>query len=91
MKSVPVKHTSNGEIDMADLRAKCELHSANLGAIMVTYPSTYGVFEPNIREVCSIVHEHKGQVYLDGANMNAQVACRACSPAALLSPPSPLP
>jgi glycine dehydrogenase len=73
MKVVAVACDRHGNIDANDLRAKAELHSKNLAAIMVTYPSTHGVFEPNIREVCAIVHEHGGQVYLDGANMNAQV------------------
>jgi glycine dehydrogenase len=66
-----------GSIDLADLEQKARQHSAKLAALMVTYPSTYGVFEENIRRICEIVHEHGGQVYLDGANMNAQVGlCR---------------
>src|SRR6185503_19148742 len=56
-----------------DLRAKAEKHAGQLGALMVTYPSTHGVFEGTIREVCDVVHRHGGQVYMDGANMNAQV------------------
>ncbi|MDX9911252.1 MAG: aminomethyl-transferring glycine dehydrogenase [Phycisphaerales bacterium] len=75
---VPVACDDMGNIDIADLRAKAEQHAANLGAIMVTYPSTHGVFEDTIRDVCAIVHEHGGQVYMDGANMNAQVGL--CSP-----------
>src|SRR5687768_8840870 len=73
MKVVVVKNETNGNIDMADLKAKAAEHARNLGAIMVTYPSTYGVFEEQIVDVCKIVHEHGGQVYLDGANMNAMV------------------
>ncbi len=63
----------DGNIDMADLRAKAELHAANLAALMVTYPSTHGVFEETIRDICQLIHRHGGQVYMDGANMNAQV------------------
>eukprot|EP00127_Corallochytrium_limacisporum_P007325 Clim_evm12s247 gene=Clim_evmTU12s247 len=74
MDVVAVKNAPNGEIDLTDLKAKCEKHSKELAAIMVTYPSTYGVFDDNIKDVCDLVHEHGGQVYLDGANMNAQVA-----------------
>ncbi|HMM93152.1 aminomethyl-transferring glycine dehydrogenase [Bradyrhizobium sp.] len=62
-----------GDVDVDDLRAKAEQHSKNLAAVMITYPSTHGVFEEHITEICDIVHEHGGQVYLDGANMNAQV------------------
>jgi glycine dehydrogenase len=63
----------DGNIDVADLSAKAEKHAANLAALMVTYPSTHGVFEIAIREICDIVHQHGGQVYMDGANLNAQV------------------
>jgi glycine dehydrogenase len=73
MKVVVVKTNDRGEIDLADLRAKAVEHKDTLGALMVTYPSTHGVFEDTIKEVCRIVHEHGGQVYMDGANMNAQV------------------
>jgi len=73
MDVVPVRTDENGSIDVDDLRAKAGEHAGTLGAIMVTYPSTHGVFEARIREVCEIVHEHGGQVYIDGANMNAQV------------------
>ena len=73
MNVVVVKNTDAGDIDMADLEAKAREHSQNLAAIMVTYPSTYGVFDPTIVDICKIVHEHGGQVYLDGANMNAMV------------------
>ncbi|HUG54003.1 MAG TPA: aminomethyl-transferring glycine dehydrogenase [Vicinamibacteria bacterium] len=72
-KVVVVACDEKGNIDVADLRRKAEEHRSRLGALMVTYPSTYGVFEETIREVCAIVHEHGGQVYMDGANMNAQV------------------
>ncbi|KLU82912.1 glycine dehydrogenase [Magnaporthiopsis poae ATCC 64411] len=79
MRVVPIKcDAKTGNLDVEDLRAKCEQHREELGAIMVTYPSTFGVFEPRIKEVCDIVHEHGGQVYMDGANMNAQVGL--CSP-----------
>ena len=70
---VVVKATANGEIDIEDLRAKAIEHKDNLGALMVTYPSTHGVYEKGITEVIEIVHEYGGQVYMDGANMNAQV------------------
>jgi len=74
---VPVACDLRGNIDLADLKARAAEHADRLAAIMVTYPSTHGVFEPGIRELCRIVHEHGGQVYLDGANMNAQVGlCR---------------
>ena len=62
-----------GDVDVDDLRAKAEKHSKNLAAVMITYPSTHGVFEEHIRDICDIVHGHGGQVYLDGANLNAQV------------------
>ncbi|KAM5447724.1 glycine decarboxylase subunit P [Microsporum audouinii] len=79
MRVVPVKcDTATGNLDVADLRAKCEKHKDELGAIMITYPSTYGVFEPSIKEVCEVVHQYGGQVYMDGANMNAQIGL--CSP-----------
>ncbi len=73
MKVVVVKVGDDGSIDLDDLRAKAGEHAERLGAIMVTYPSTHGVFEEEIRQVCDIVHEHGGLVYLDGANLNAQV------------------
>ncbi|MGE0872160.1 MAG: aminomethyl-transferring glycine dehydrogenase [Kofleriaceae bacterium] len=73
MQVVVVASAPDGTIDLNDLRAKAEQHAAKLGALMVTYPSTHGVFEDGIREVCAIVHRHGGQVYMDGANMNAQV------------------
>ncbi|MGM0636595.1 MAG: aminomethyl-transferring glycine dehydrogenase [Bacteroidota bacterium] len=73
MKVVVVKATEHGNVDVEDLRAKAEKHSDNLAALMVTYPSTHGVFESTIREITGIIHQHGGQVYMDGANMNAQV------------------
>ncbi len=77
MKVVVVKCDEHGNVDVDDLRAKADKHADTLAALMVTYPSTHGVFEARIREICEIVHEHGGQVYLDGANMNAQVGlCR---------------
>lgn len=76
-KVVAVACLKDGDIDLADLRVKAEQHKADLAALMVTYPSTHGVFETTIREICEIVHSHGGQVYMDGANMNAQVGlCR---------------
>jgi glycine dehydrogenase len=79
MRVVVVKTNARGEIDLDDLRAKAAQHADTLGALMVTYPSTHGVFEDSIREVCRTVHEHGGQVYMDGANLNAQVGL--CRPA----------
>jgi glycine dehydrogenase len=77
LKVVPVACDSEGNIDLADLRAKAGQHQSNLAALMVTYPSTHGVFEESIKEICDIVHAHGGQVYMDGANLNAQVGlCR---------------
>jgi glycine dehydrogenase len=78
-KVVSVACLKDGDIDLADLRAKVDEHARDLAALMVTYPSTHGVFEPTIREICDIVHAHGGQVYMDGANMNAQ--CGLCRPA----------
>ena len=77
MRVVAVQSDANGNIDVEDLRAKAAAHGDALAALMVTYPSTHGVFESSIREICRIVHQHGGQVYMDGANMNAQVGlCR---------------
>src|SRR5213596_948067 len=77
LKVVAVATLKDGNIDLAHLRAKADEHAHHLAVLMVTYPSTHGVFEPAIREICEIVHRHGGQVYLDGANMNAQVGlCR---------------
>jgi len=77
MKVVVTKCDAEGNVDLDDLRAKCELHSAKLAAVMVTYPSTYGVFDPQIKELCALVHQHGGRVYVDGANMNALVGVAA--------------
>ncbi|MEB3190960.1 MAG: aminomethyl-transferring glycine dehydrogenase [Snowella sp.] len=79
MKVIPVKCDGDGNIDVADLTAKAEKYAANLAALMVTYPSTHGVFEEGITEICEIIHQYGGQVYMDGANMNAQVGL--CRPA----------
>ncbi len=68
---------ANGNVDMADLQAKCEQHSTNLAAVMITYPSTHGVFETQVKELCALVHQHGGRVYVDGANMNALVGVAA--------------
>jgi len=68
---------AQGNVDMADLQAKCEQHSANLAAVMITYPSTHGVFETSVKELCALVHAHGGRVYVDGANMNALVGVAA--------------
>jgi glycine dehydrogenase len=79
MKVVVVKTDERGNIDVADLRSKAEEHALNLAALMVTYPSTHGVFEESIVEICEVVHKYGGQVYMDGANMNAMVGL--CRPA----------
>ncbi len=77
LRVVPVACDSQGNIEVADLRAKAAAHKNDLAALMVTYPSTHGVFEETIKEICQIIHAHGGQVYMDGANMNAQVGlCR---------------
>lgn len=73
MKVVVVKCDHLGNIDIVDLKDKIEQHRDNLSCIMITYPSTHGVYEEGVREVCELVHQAGGQVYLDGANMNAQV------------------
>ncbi|AVG18256.1 glycine dehydrogenase (aminomethyl-transferring) [Chromobacterium vaccinii] len=73
MQVVVVKCDDAGNVDVADLKAKAEQHAANLAALMITYPSTHGVFEQGIKQICEIVHAHGGQVYMDGANLNAQV------------------
>ena len=79
MRVVTIKcEQRTGNLDMDDLKAKCEKYSEELGAIMVTYPSTFGVFEPQIKEACKMVHDYGGQVYMDGANLNAQIGL--CSP-----------
>jgi glycine dehydrogenase len=77
MKVVGIACDDHGNIDVDDLKAKAEKHSSELSALMVTYPSTHGVFEEAIQEICAVIHSHGGQVYMDGANMNAQVGiCR---------------
>lgn len=73
MKVVPVKVHTTGYLDLEDLRAKASQHRDKLAAFMVTYPSTYGVFENGVEEACQIIHENGGQVYLDGANFNAMI------------------
>ncbi len=73
MQVVVVECDDNGNVDVADLRAKAEKHAADLAALMITYPSTHGVFEESIREICDLIHQYGGQVYMDGANLNAQV------------------
>ncbi|MDN6276614.1 aminomethyl-transferring glycine dehydrogenase [Psychrobacter sp.] len=73
MKVVVVKTDENGNVDIEDLTAKTEEYSQHLGALMITYPSTHGVFEEGVRDICDLIHKHGGQVYMDGANMNAQV------------------
>jgi len=72
-KVIPVQSAENGDIDVADFREKAELHKNDLAGCMITYPSTHGVFEETVHEVCAITHEYGGQVYIDGANMNAMV------------------
>ena len=78
MQVVVVQCDEHGNVDLADLTAKSEKHAANLGAIMITYPSTHGVFEAEVRAICEVVHAHGGQVYIDGANLNAMVGL--CQP-----------
>jgi len=78
---VVVDCDESGNIDVADLKAKAEQHAGNLSCLMITYPSTHGVFEEAVKEVCAIIHQHGGQVYMDGANLNAQVGLT--SPAAI--------
>ena len=77
MQVVVTQCDENGNVDMADLQAKCEQHSANLAAVMITYPSTHGVFETQVKALCELVHQHGGRVYVDGANMNALVGVAA--------------
>jgi glycine dehydrogenase len=73
MEVIIVRCDAHGNVDLGDLQTKCDQHANRLAALMVTYPSTHGVFEEAIREVCDIVHRAGGQVYVDGANLNAQV------------------
>ncbi len=90
MQVVVVASDERGNIDVADLSAKADEHAAQLSALMVTYPSTHGVFEGSIREICEIVHGHGGQVYMDGANLNAQVGlCRPARPRCRRLPSQP--
>ncbi len=77
MKVVVTACDAQGNVDMADLQAKCEQYSANLAAVMITYPSTHGVFETGVKDLCALVHRHGGRVYVDGANMNALVGLAA--------------
>jgi glycine dehydrogenase len=77
LQVVVVKCDAMGNVDLDDLRAKCEKHRAELAAVMITYPSTYGIFDPHVKELCAIVKEHGGRVYVDGANMNALVGLAA--------------
>jgi glycine dehydrogenase len=77
MQVVVTKCDENGNVDMQDLQAKCEQHSQNLACVMITYPSTHGVFETQVKELCELVHRHGGRVYVDGANMNALVGVAA--------------
>ncbi len=77
MQVVVTKCDAMGNVDLADLRARCEQHSANLACVMITYPSTHGVFEVQVKELCELVHRHGGRVYVDGANMNALVGVAA--------------
>ena len=77
MKVVVVKALENGYVDVEDLKLKAAQHAANLSGIMITYPSTYGVYEETIKDITAIIHQHGGQVYMDGANMNAQVGLTA--------------
>jgi glycine dehydrogenase len=77
MKVVVVKALDNGYIDVEDLQAKAVQHAANLAGVMITYPSTYGVYEETVKDITAIIHKHGGQVYMDGANMNAQVGLTA--------------
>ena len=81
MRVVVIRSKTDGSVDVDDLRAKAAEHGSHLACLMITYPSTHGVFEDDIRQICDIVHEHGGQVYMDGANMNAQVGLT--SPAAI--------
>ena len=77
LQVVVIKCNAQGEVDMADLQAKCERHARQLAAMMITYPSTYGLFDAQVKELCAMVHRHGGRVYVDGANMNALVGLAA--------------
>ena len=80
MKVVPIDCDEDGNIDIKDLKEKAQTHSENLSSLMITYPSTLGVFETSVTEVCDIIHSHGGFVYIDGANFNAMVGL--CYPGA---------
>src|SRR5690606_36464171 len=73
LKVVVTQCDEQGNVDLADLQAQCENHAAHLACVMITYPSTHGVFETQVKRLCEIVHHHGGRVYLDGANLNAMV------------------
>ena len=73
MKVVPIGDDGHGNIDVEDVRAKCEKYAGKISSAMITYPSTHGVFESRVREVCEIIHDAGGQIYMDGANLNAMV------------------
>ncbi|MEO7150390.1 MAG: glycine dehydrogenase (aminomethyl-transferring), partial [Burkholderiaceae bacterium] len=77
LQVVVTKCDAEGNVDLADLTAKCERHADRLSCVMITYPSTYGVFDPRVKEICAVVHRHGGRVYVDGANMNAMVGVAA--------------
>jgi glycine dehydrogenase len=77
MQVVVTACDANGNVDLGDLKAKCEQHSGNLACVMITYPSTHGVFEMQVKELCALIHQHGGRVYVDGANMNALVGVAA--------------
>ncbi|MEY4564393.1 MAG: hypothetical protein RLZZ618_3670 [Pseudomonadota bacterium] len=77
MQVVVTRCDANGNVDLVDLKAKCEQYSDRISCVMITYPSTYGVFEPRVKELCALVHQHGGRVYVDGANMNALVGVAA--------------
>ena len=89
MQVVVTKCDENGNVDMVDLKAKCEQHSQNLACVMITYPSTHGVFETSVKELCELVHSHGGRVYVDGANMNALVGVAARRVRRRREPPEP--
>ncbi len=77
MQVVVIKCDAEGNVDLADLKARCEQYDARLGAVMITYPSTYGVFDPQVKQLCEVVHAHGARVYIDGANLNALVGVAA--------------
>jgi glycine dehydrogenase len=77
MEVVIVECDEQGNVDLDDLKAKAQAAGERLSCLMITYPSTHGVYEEGIREICEVIHQHGGQVYMDGANLNAQVGWRA--------------